>query len=288
MNLRATEQRPVNGALGWRIAALAGVALLFALLGLTVNRVAYEWFFPRGAWLNSIWVAVVFAVAFGAAGWWIANRLLRTLAALTVLLIFAPLAINLLTLFSAEFQPLQSRILLFGSIWPSAVLLVAVLRPDAQHWVWLGFSFVALMPIYSLTMGRTVGSADTFEFQVVAPQLGIAHPTGYPLYLILGKLWTLLPFGSVAWRLNFGTLVYALIAAGLVYFIVRTLFDQPLPALLAAIAFGIAPTLWSQAVVAEVYSLNAMFVAAALLIMVWILGQGARGKGQGQGARKKK
>ena len=37
-------------------------------------------------------------------------------------------------------------------------------------------------------MGRTVGSADTFEFQVIAPQLGIAHPTGYPLYLILGKL----------------------------------------------------------------------------------------------------
>lgn len=279
MNHRATVQHPMNGVWGQRL-VVVGVVLLCAIAGLTVERIAYEAFFPRVTWLNSGWVAIVFAVAFGATGWWLAKHLSRQVSAGAVLLLFAPLAINLLTLFSAEFQPIVSRILLFGSLWLTTVLLIAVLRPDARHWVWLVLLCVALVPLYGLTLGRTVGSADTFEFQVVTPQLGIAHPTGYPLYLILGKLWTWLPFGSAAWRLNLGTATYALIAVGLVYFIVRRLFEQPLPALLAGLVLGIAPTLWSQAVAAEVYSLNAMLVAAALLVMVVILGE--RGTGNGE------
>ncbi|MCO5184472.1 MAG: DUF2723 domain-containing protein [Anaerolineae bacterium] len=274
LSLRVTGSKQHSGV-------LVGVFLLCSLLGLTINRVAYEWSFPHAIWLNSGWSAVLFAVVTGLAGCWLAYRLLPILSPGLVLLVFVPLALNLVTVFAAEFQPVDSRILLFGSLWLSVVLLIAVLHPHARHWVWLAWLFVALAALYGSTMGRTVGSADTFEFQVIAPQLGIAHPTGYPLYLILGKLWTLLPFGSVAWRLNLGTATYALIAAGLVYFIVRRLFDQPLPALLAAVAFGISPTLWSQATVAEVYSLNALLVAAALLVMVVILGKGERGKAQG-------
>ena len=83
------------------------------------------------------------------------------------------------------------------------------------------FTFPLLL--YLLTLGRTVGKADTFEFQVVAPQLGIAHPTGYPLYLLLGKLWTLIPIGPVAWRLNLGTAMYAVAAAFLLYLLLNQL-----------------------------------------------------------------
>ncbi|MBK9054282.1 MAG: DUF2723 domain-containing protein [Chloroflexi bacterium] len=95
-------------------------------------------------------------------------------------------------------------------------------KPEtAQPHTSLPLPFLFLI-LYLLTLGRTVGKADTFEFQVVAPQLGIAHPTGYPLYLLLGKLWTLIPIGSVAWRLNLGTALYAAAAAGLLYL----LFNQ--------------------------------------------------------------
>jgi hypothetical protein len=126
---------------------------------------------------------------------------------------------------------------------------------------------IALIPVYFLTMPTTVGRADTFEFQVVAPQLGIAHPTGYPLYLLLGKLFTLIPVGSVAWRLNVGTAVFALSAATLLYLTGRKLLGQPLPALLGAVALGLTPTFWSQAIEAEVYSLHALVITAALLLM---------------------
>ncbi len=106
---------------------------------------------------------------------------------------------------------------------------------------------------------------------MVAPQLGIAHPTGYPLYLLLGKLWTeLIPFGTVAWRLNVGTAVYALLAATFIYLTGARLLRRPVPALLAALALGITPTFWSQAVEAEVYTLHALIISVALWVMVKI------------------
>src|SRR5690606_28497308 len=109
----------------------------------------------------------------------------------------------------------RSRLVFGASLWLALLLWSSRRwRGRANVWRWLGPLLVALalLPVYLSTMSRTVGQADTFEFQVVAPQLGIAHPTGYPLYLLLGKLFSLLPFGSVAWRINVGTAVLATIA----------------------------------------------------------------------------
>ena len=58
---------------------------------------------------------------------------------------------------------------------------------------------------------------DSLEFQVVGPTLGIAHPTGYPLYTLLGALWTrLLPWGTWAGRMNLMSAVAAAAAVGIV------------------------------------------------------------------------
>ena len=150
--------------------------------------------------------------------------------------------------------------------------------PSDKRWwqrstVWL---LLALIPLYGLTLGQTVGMHDTFEFQVVIPKLGIVHATGYPLYLLLGKVWTfLIPFGSIAWRINIGTAVYALLTAVLLYRLILALIAQiggenktsPLLqtiALSTALLFAITPTFWSQAVEAEVYTLHNLFVVAAL------------------------
>ncbi|RLC93667.1 MAG: hypothetical protein DRI77_11675, partial [Chloroflexi bacterium] len=70
----------------------------------------------------------------------------------------------------------------------------------------LGLTTLAL---YLRTLLPSVGQADTFEFQVIVPRLGVAHPTGYPLYVLLGKLFTLLPLGNVAWRVNLASAVCA-------------------------------------------------------------------------------
>jgi len=116
-------------------------------------------------------------------------------------------------------------------------------------------------------MGRTVGQADSFEFQVVIPQLEIAHPTGYPLYILLTKLFTLIPIGGMAWRVNMITAVYAIAALYLLYEFMRRLTGAPIVAVITAVLFALTPTFWSQAVAAEVYTLNSLIIIAALYLM---------------------
>ena len=62
--------------------------------------------------------------------------------------------------------------------------------------------FIISLTLYLTTLAPSVVTLfdDSLEFQLVTYQLGIAHPTGYPLYTILGKLFTFLPVGDGAPR----------------------------------------------------------------------------------------
>ena len=65
------------------------------------------------------------------------------------------------------------------------------------------FTFSLSFVVYLFTLSPTVGLEDSGEFIAVVASLGVAHPSGYPLYVVLGKLFTLLiPFGDIAWRVN--------------------------------------------------------------------------------------
>ncbi|HEX7197782.1 MAG TPA: DUF2723 domain-containing protein, partial [Candidatus Limnocylindria bacterium] len=55
--------------------------------------------------------------------------------------------------------------------------------------------------IYLRTMMPSTGFWDTGEAQTVPPTLSIFHPTGFPVYAMLGWLWSQLPIGEVAWRM---------------------------------------------------------------------------------------
>ena len=111
---------------------------------------------------------------------------------------------------------------------------------------------------------------DVAMLQMQVCVLGITHPTGYPSYLMLSHLFTYLPFGDCAYRANLASAVYAALAV-LAVFAAGYLLSRRLPAAAAAaLAFGVGGTLWSQAVMAEVYTLNALFVALTLLaLLLW-------------------
>ena len=207
-----------------------------------------------------------------------------------VAIVALPLLLNLYWLLDPQIEPARGRFLFGASLWMAAATAVWITVPAGdRRWRWFGplLIAVALFPVYLATMSRAVGAADTFEFQVVAPQLGIAHPTGYPLYLLLGKLFSLMPVGSVAMRLNAGSAVFALLAAMLVFRAALRLLNSPLPALFGAVALGLTPVFWSQAIVAEVYTLNALVVSLALLLMVRLIDGRPAGRGQGRGSDRK-
>ena len=63
--------------------------------------------------------------------------------------------------------------------------------------------FLLFLALYIRTAAPSVLSGDSAEFQMAAPLLGVPHPTTYPLYVLLGKLATLvIPFGDLAWRVT--------------------------------------------------------------------------------------
>jgi len=139
--------------------------------------------------------------------------------------------------------------------------------------------FVASLALYFHTLAPTVLPADSGEFQLVSATLGIAHPPGYPLYTLLGRLFTLLPLGDVAYRVNLMSAVFAALTLALVSRATRQLSGSLAAGLAAAVALGATPTFWAQATTANVRSLTALFTASLLLLLVLFV-QEARGKRQ--------
>jgi len=135
---------------------------------------------------------------------------------------------------------------------------------------------VLALGIYLRTMMPSTGFWDTGEAQTVPPTLSIFHPTGFPTYAMLGWLWSLLPIGEVAWRMNLLSAVCVALSSGLVVLIAGHLITER-HRLLAACAAGVAGAAfafasepWENATRADVHALNVLFVALITwLLLVW-------------------
>jgi hypothetical protein len=129
--------------------------------------------------------------------------------------------------------------------------------------------FALALAVYNATLTPSLSykSADGNELATVCYTLGLAHSTGYPLYTWLGKLFTLIPVGDVAHRVNLMSAVLGAAAVGLLYLIVLTITNRRLPSAFTALFFAFSLTFWSQAVIAEVYAPNVFMIA----LTVWLL-----------------
>ena len=124
---------------------------------------------------------------------------------------------------------------------------------------------LALFALYALTTPRTVSLEDDSLFVLSCYFLGIEHPPGYPLFTLIGHLFTYLPVGSVAYRVHLASALFGALSAGAAWLCMRRLIPGVLPAYVAALALGLSPVFWSQSIIAEVYTLNTFFL---LLLVV--------------------
>ncbi|MFN2484552.1 MAG: DUF2723 domain-containing protein [Candidatus Limnocylindria bacterium] len=140
---------------------------------------------------------------------------------------------------------------------------------------WASLIVVALgLGIYLRTLLPGVSFWDTGEAQTVPHTLGIMHPTGFPTYTMLGWLWSQIPIGDVAYRMNAFSAVCVAVAAGLTVHIGGLLMLVERSALLKAAAAGIgggafafASEPWRNAVRADVHALHILFAA----LIVWLV-----------------
>ncbi len=140
--------------------------------------------------------------------------------------------------------------------------------------------FGMVFSIYHTTMCPTVSFTDSGELATVASTLGIAHPTGYPLWTLIGRIASMVPFSNQEIvRLNVLAGILTSLAVAFFFKLVLVLYrsskvfrfkrketqDQRswilrFGAFIAALAFGFSSTIWAQSVEIEVYALHALLV----------------------------
>src|SRR6266545_6049010 len=163
-----------------------------------------------------------------------------------------------------------------------------------------GTVFIAALILYAWTLAPTVTLTDSGELIVVAYGLGIAHPPGVPLWVLLAHLASLVPLGNIAARINFSSALFAALASAMLTLVVAELKitasylaaskrkkkgaqqkkkaapyttrgakDEDsatgrllvlAPALGAGLLMAFSRTLWSYATIAEVYTLNTLLI----------------------------
>ena len=130
-------------------------------------------------------------------------------------------------------------------------------------------TFVVALVLYVPTLMPGVGFWDTAEFQTVGPVLGIAHPTGFPSYVLLTWAASILlsPFGDTAYRIN---LLSAILVAGGAAFVAATvhrLARRAVPPVAAGLLLAVAPITWWTAERADPHAFH-LFLAALLLYLL--------------------
>src|SRR2546427_1980586 len=115
--------------------------------------------------------------------------------------------------------------------------------------------------VYLSTLAPSIVGGDTGELITVAYKSGVAHPPGYPLFTMLAKLFTFIPFGTIAWRVNLLSAVCDTGAAVIILLAVRRWTRNEWAGPLAAGLFAFSPLVWRYAVVAEVFALNNLLIA---------------------------
>ena len=162
----------------------------------------------------------------------------------------------------------------FFSVRDKTAFLVASLVAFAGYWY---------------TLAPSVTLEDSGGFLTAAHNLGVPHPPGYPVWTMLSWVWQrIIPFGSIAWRVNLLSAFLGALAVGFVAllisksgrvmasrcgFLQRIQDEAVVPRIIlasavsASLLLAFSPVMWSQSVITEVYTLNAFFLMVTLVLL---------------------
>jgi hypothetical protein len=133
-----------------------------------------------------------------------------------------------------------------------------------------GLIGIAALTLYIRTLAPSLLWGDSAEFQTLSYTLGMTHPSGYMTQIMFGKLFTYIPVGNIAYRVNLMSAFFGALAVAETYLIVRLLGGWRIAALSAAILLTLTEGFWWRALLAESYALAAGMLATVwLLVMLW-------------------
>jgi len=134
--------------------------------------------------------------------------------------------------------------------------------------------------VYFLTLYPTVPFWDAGEFIAVSNILGIPHPPGTPFYVLIGRIATLVPWASIAERVNALSAIAGALAVGLTYLTTLRLIRKAqgetrapwqevvahVGAATGALLLAFSDAFWENSTEAEVYQLMSL----AQILVFWL------------------
>jgi hypothetical protein len=129
--------------------------------------------------------------------------------------------------------------------------------------------------ILLLSLCPTIYVGDSSLFAAASFSLGSAHPPGYPLYIILGKLLTFIPFGNVAFKVNLVNAIFGTLTCLMVFKVSMELTEDKYASWASALICGISPIFFMASLNAKgVYTLNSFLSMSVFYLGIRILNGG--------------
>jgi hypothetical protein len=139
-------------------------------------------------------------------------------------------------------------------------------KNKAEKYIFSSLIAVILFVIYIFSACPTVYLIDSGELAAVSYTLGIAHPTGYPLYTLISYFFAHLP-GEPVFNLNILSALISICAAVFLYLLACNIINDRIAAIIPVIIFALAPTVWRISITNEVYPLTALFCIMILFTL---------------------
>ncbi len=140
--------------------------------------------------------------------------------------------------------------------------------------------FLFLIPgcFYLSTLAPSIGYQDTPEFVDTSFALSISHPSGFPAYNLISKVITFLPLGSIAFRVNLFSALFACLTLVILYLSIIRILElcfpkstpesRELPAFLPSALLAFTSPFWSNSLIAEVYTLHSFFTSLIIYFLL--------------------
>lgn len=135
-----------------------------------------------------------------------------------------------------------------------------------KHKILIFSILAALIPLifYLLTLERKLVGGDTSWYMLELPQMTLLPPTGYPVFSLIGKLFSIIPIGPLALRLNLISAVFGSLTILFLFMAINKLIKNEFLSLIASFSFAFAYPYWFFANRLEFDTLNSFYIAILL------------------------
>lgn len=141
--------------------------------------------------------------------------------------------------------------------------------------------FLSTFIVYIKHLAPSISTGDSADATIASYVLGIPHPPGFPVYTWFGHIFTFIPVGDIAYRVNLMSAFFGALVIAIVYMIIRSWappsqgsFADDMASrggsIIGSMSLAFSLYYWAQAEMAEIYTLNSFFIASMILLaLIW-------------------